>query len=343
MTAEYRQRTDLLGTQVITRSNGRRLGVVSQIWVDVDSQQVVAMSLRPSLFYGTAQEMLLTSVRQIGDVILVENEDVLEAIDTDRYNSLINCEVITETGQVLGKVRGFKFDIESGALAALTIASLGYPLIPDRVLSTYELPIEEIVSTGPDRLIVYEGTEERLNQLSVGLLEQMGIGGAPWEKDEAFQPPPIIRPENQLPAATRVPMQPPSRRTPDPDDIAETWDEDNWEREPERVELRPPAPRANQQMRREADWTEPYPEAFPDEPKPVFQDVEYAEVTESAPTDKSAPASEPETADEVLDSPAAEANADPWEPTASDAPEDYQPQAFTIPETVKQPEPEFEE
>ncbi|MBE9028370.1 PRC-barrel domain-containing protein [filamentous cyanobacterium LEGE 11480] len=362
MTAEYRQRADLLGTQVITRSNGRRLGVVSQLWVDVDSQEIVAMSLRPSLFYGSTQEMLLTSVRQIGDVILVENEDVIEEVDTERYNSLINCEVITETGEALGKVRGFKFDVDNGKLASLTIATFGYPLIPDRVLSTYELPIEEIVSSGPDRLIVYEGAEERLSQLSVGLLEQVGIGSAPWEKDNAFQPPPIVRPENQLPSATRVPMQPPAQRTPEPDDIEETWDEDNWEREPERVELRPPEQRARQQMRQEPEnWSEDYreddnryPEPFEQTPpQSDFQDVEYAEVIESAPAPTSAPApsvAEPPAEVDVEASVAAAesdestgSDADPWAPETSDPPSDYKPQAFTIPETVKQPEPEFEE
>jgi sporulation protein YlmC with PRC-barrel domain len=345
MSAEYRQRADLLGTQVITRTTGKRLGVISQLWVDVDSQEVVAMSLRPNLFYGTPQEMLLTSVRQIGDVILVENDDAIASLDTDRYNSLINCEVITETGEVLGKVRGFKFDVDTGKLASLTIATFGYPLIPDRVLSTYELPIEEIVSSGPDRLIVYEGAEERLSQLTIGLLEQVGIGGAPWEKDNAFQPPPIVRPENQLPAATRVPMQPPAQRRPDPDDIEETWDEDNWEREPERVEVRPPQQqqRPPQQMRQEPDdWTDNYesnsgyPEPFAtdraDTQNNDVQDIEYAEVIDEPIAEPPAPIVEPEAAPASNDP-------DPWSATSNDdAPKDFQPKAFTISEPVKEPE-----
>ncbi len=43
---EIRQRSDLLGTQVITRDTGKKLGVVSQLWVDIDQQEVVALSLR---------------------------------------------------------------------------------------------------------------------------------------------------------------------------------------------------------------------------------------------------------------------------------------------------------
>ena len=54
--------------------------------------------------------MYLGSIDQIGDVILVNNEDVIEDIDTQLYSNLVNWEVITESGEVLGRVRGFKFD-----------------------------------------------------------------------------------------------------------------------------------------------------------------------------------------------------------------------------------------
>jgi sporulation protein YlmC with PRC-barrel domain len=223
---EIRQRSDLLGTLVVTRDTGRKLGVISQLWVDVDQRKVVALSLRPNLLYGTPQPMMLSSIRQIGDVILVEDEDVIEDIDVEIYNSLINCEVVTETGELLGKVRGFKFDVDTGDVTALIIASLGLPLIPDQMVSTYELEIEEIVSSGPDRLIVFEGAEQRLIQLSVGVLERLGIGRAPWDRDDedAYVAP--IRTDNQLPTGLRTPISTPIReREPA---VQETWDEDNW-------------------------------------------------------------------------------------------------------------------
>jgi sporulation protein YlmC with PRC-barrel domain len=339
MAAEYRQRADLLGTQIITRNTGKRLGVVSQIWVDVDSQEIMALSMKPNLLYGMAQEMLLTSVSQIGDVILVETEDAVEDVDTNRYNSLINCEVITESGDVLGKVRGFKFDVNTGKLASLMIASLGYPLIPDRVLSTYELGIEEIVSSGPDRLIVLEGSEGRMKQVTVGFLEQVGIGKPPWEKDDMFQPPTVVRPENQLPSATRQPMQAPAMYRPDPNTIEETWDEDNWEREPERVEARPPIQRSQTQAPRyfkdeEENWTDAIErdgfqdydnQDYDNQPDEEYQDIEYTEVTEVLGVEAASPEADPPPANE-----------DPWQ--AESTPPDYEPKAFKIPEHVKQPE-----
>lgn len=288
---EIRQRSDLLGTQVITRTTGKRLGVVSQLWVDIDQQEVVALSLRPNLLYGTPQPMMLSSIRQIGDVILVEDDDVIEDIDTEIYTSLINCEVITETGELLGKVRGFKFDIDSGRLTSLTIASLGLPLIPDQVVSTYELGIDQVVSSGPDRLIVFEGSEERLVQLSVGVLERLGIGRAPWERDEDEEYIAPVRADNQLGTGLRTPISTPVRQR-EPV-IQEAWDDDNWE-QPEPRQLR-------QQQRRvepryyeneEDNWSEasgrdryePRYDKYP-EPQPYSNDEyddDYEDLEEDA-------------------------------------------------------------
>ena len=39
-------RSELMGTQVITRDTGRRLGVVGEVIVDIDRREVVAVGLR---------------------------------------------------------------------------------------------------------------------------------------------------------------------------------------------------------------------------------------------------------------------------------------------------------
>jgi sporulation protein YlmC with PRC-barrel domain len=118
-------------------------------------------------------------------VILVDSADSLsEGFNPERYTKVINCQVITEAGAQLGRVLGFSFDIETGELATLVIGAVGVPLLGEGVLSTWELSVEEIVSSGPDRIIVYEGAEEKLKQLGTGLLEKLGIGGPSWEQEE---------------------------------------------------------------------------------------------------------------------------------------------------------------
>ena len=130
--------------------------------------------------------MPLESIKQGGDVILVDSLDSLsESFSPERYGKVINCQVITESGKLLGRVLGFSFDIETGDLISLVMGAVGVPLLGEGVLSTWEIPVEEIVSSGTDRIIVYEGAEEKLKQLSSGLLEKLGVGGSSWDEREA--------------------------------------------------------------------------------------------------------------------------------------------------------------
>ena len=79
------------------------------------------------------------------------------------------------------------------------MGAVGVPLLGEGVLSTWEIPVDEIVSSGTDRIIVYEGAEEKLNQLSSGLLEKLGVGGSSWEEREANRYTASLVPvENQL-------------------------------------------------------------------------------------------------------------------------------------------------
>lgn len=236
-----RLRNEFINTQVITRNTGKKLGVVKEILVDIDQRELVALGLRDNILAlsGMPQYLYLNSICQTGDVVLVEDENVFEIVDIDAYTPLINSEVITETGEPLGRVRDFQFNLENGKVSSIIIASLGYPQIPEQLISTYELSMEEVISSGPNRLIVFEGAEERLTQLSVGLLERLGIGRPAWEKEEEdMYYPPTARPENQL--GTGIPIRTPVQvRQPV---MEKRWHEDDWE------ETRPAPP-----LRRQAE------------------------------------------------------------------------------------------
>ena len=65
------RRSDILNTQVITRDNGKRLGIISQVWVDIDQREVVALGLRYSLISisGIPRYMYLNNISQIPSMI----------------------------------------------------------------------------------------------------------------------------------------------------------------------------------------------------------------------------------------------------------------------------------
>lgn len=324
MTSEIiRPRSEILNTQVITRNSGKRIGVVKEVLVDIDRREVVALGLRDSIISlaGMPRFMLLSSIEKIGDVILVEDENVIEDIDVEAYSNLIGSEVITETGDLLGKVRGFKFNVETGALYSLIIASLGIPQIPEQMLSTYELPIDEIVSSGPNRLIVFEGAQDRLTQLSVGVMERLGIGEPPWEKnrEEEFLTP-KIRIDNQLGTGAKTPEPEPVRAPARV--VEEAWSEDEWG-EPEPVPVPEPIsePMYYEEELEEDNWNEATKgDRYNDYREPVtpYRDPEYAQEYDYH-----------------------DVEADAWADEGEQAPSPYTPPRVNIPQ--KQKAPEYEE
>jgi sporulation protein YlmC with PRC-barrel domain len=321
MTSELiRQRSDLIDTQVIAKDTGKRLGIVKEILVDIDSREVVALGLRDGFLAapgGLVKYMLISSIEKMGDVILVPSDDAIEDIDPEAYTNLINCEVVTETNEPLGKVRGFKFNCEDGQLTSIIVAAIGLPLIPDRVISTYEFKIDEVVSSGPTRLVVFEGCEERLEQLSVGFLERIGLGKAPWEDEYNSYRPPVIRPENQL--APGIPLSPPQPIVRAAPPVPQTvWEDDNWQ---EVQAAAPPPKRLQVEAPRYYDdeddnWSNSTPDRSRPENNRTYQDVNYT---------VSPPAKPVEAENLPLD------EEDMW---GEDTQSAYQPQKLNIPESL---------
>ena len=312
-----RLRNEFINTQVITRNSGKKLGVVKEVLVDVDQREIVALGLRDNILSltGMPQYFYLNSIVQTGDVVLVENEDVFELLEVDLYSPLVNSEVVTETGEPLGKVRDFQFDLGTGKVSSIIIASIGLPQIPDQLISTYELSIDEVVSSGPNRLIVFEGAEERLTQLSVGILERLGIGRPAWEQmEEDMYYPPTARPENQL--SSGIPVRTPVQvRQPEPV-MEDRWHEDDWQ------ESRPAPPR------REAA-----PLRYPEPEYDAYEVDNWGEAEVIAPVPE--PVQEYDYGyDEPVDG-------DVWDEEAEANP--YNPPRVNIPETRREKMPEYYE
>jgi sporulation protein YlmC with PRC-barrel domain len=259
---DIRLRGEFLNIQVITRNTGKKLGIVKDVLIDIDRREVVILGLKDNLlaFSGLPKYMYFSNIQQTGDVVLVEDEDVIEDIDILPYSTLINSEVITETGEPLGRVRDFQFSVEDGKVYSIIIASIGLPQIPEQLVSTYEIAMEEVVSSGPNRLILFEGAQERLRQLSVGVLERLGLGRPPWEKDnEDVYYAPTARPENQL--GTGIPLKTPvETRQPV---LEEVWED----------EAEPLPPKRTRAMRYE-DYEKPEPKNRQAYKTPAYEDVD---------------------------------------------------------------------
>ena len=103
-------RSQLAGKQVVTRTDGRILGVVDGLVADPETCKVVAVSLSrtSSALPGEEQQQIgLMSLKQISDVLLVHDERALlrEQLTMGLpYIQLVGKPVKTADGKLVGKV-----------------------------------------------------------------------------------------------------------------------------------------------------------------------------------------------------------------------------------------------
>lgn len=105
-------------------------------------------------------------------------------IDINNYHELIGYQVITEKGISLGWFRGIKLNLQDNTTFSLVIASIKLPLFLGRITSTYEVSISEIYTVSHDCLVTFDGAEKHLNQLTIGILEYLGLTQPLWQRVE---------------------------------------------------------------------------------------------------------------------------------------------------------------
>ncbi|CAL6443016.1 unnamed protein product [Bathycoccus prasinos] len=177
-------RSQLMGKEVVTRTSGasvRKCG-----WTPKTGQSK-RWRFDKNALTGGVDHVKLSALRQVGDVVLVHDENAVER-RWSSYNlsPLIGCDVITEAGAFIGRVRDYEFDPEDGSVKRLIVDAWGISAIPDDVISTYAVDVREVIDAGRERILVEDGCEQRVEQLSVSLLQRLELAGTPWEEEEAF-------------------------------------------------------------------------------------------------------------------------------------------------------------
>jgi uncharacterized protein YrrD len=123
--------SELKGTQIISLADGRELGTVDDILIDLDHHQVRGLRVKTGGLFSGHEAVLLTDVKAIGpDAVTVEDASKLNAeskfsqlADCAGRDAIINSRIITEQGTVLGTVADVDVDFESGAITSYVLAS----------------------------------------------------------------------------------------------------------------------------------------------------------------------------------------------------------------------------
>ncbi|KAJ6993139.1 hypothetical protein D5086_012713 [Populus alba] len=171
------RRSSILAKQVFSIQSALSLGFVSQIWVDTKSWVVLVVEVRPNLLSGESERFLLEDVSQVGDVVLVEDENVMDTeLKMIGLETLVGYRVVTPGQRDIGKVRGYSFNINSGAVELLELDSFGISIIPSSLVSTYALPVEDVLEVLSDTVVVHESAASHIQRLTKGFWDAQNVG-----------------------------------------------------------------------------------------------------------------------------------------------------------------------
>ncbi|XP_020968800.1 uncharacterized protein LOC107624166 isoform X2 [Arachis ipaensis] len=144
---EVIRRSNLLAKQVVSIRSALSLGFITQLWVDTTSWMVLFVEVRPNLLSGDADKFLLEDISQVGDVVLVPDERVIEnGFKMVGLETLVGYKVVTPSQRNIGKV------------------------------STYSLLVEDVLEVVSDAVVVREAAASRIQRLSKGFLGNQNVG-----------------------------------------------------------------------------------------------------------------------------------------------------------------------
>jgi sporulation protein YlmC with PRC-barrel domain len=162
MSGEARGAQELVGLQVLTIAEGKRLGTISRLLVRRQERSVDAVGIGGGAF-SQPRYLRFSQLSNIGaDAVMVASEAVLkEGLPPQEIReldgSLVGRPVVTERGQKLGEVVGFIVNTSSGRIEtyrvrpdAAGLAWLAALVKPDRM----EIHDAHVVSLGANALIV---------------------------------------------------------------------------------------------------------------------------------------------------------------------------------------------
>lgn len=171
------KRSNVIAKQVISIQSALSLGFISQLWVDTNTWIVVIVEVRPNLLSGELERFLLEDTRQVGDVVLIEDETVMDnEFKMVGLETLVGYSVVTPGRRDIGKVRGYTFNINSGAIESLELDSFGISIIPSSLVSTYELLVEDVLEVVSDTVVVHEAAASRIQRLTKGFWDGQRVG-----------------------------------------------------------------------------------------------------------------------------------------------------------------------
>lgn len=167
----------LLDMPVFSISEAESIGLVKNIIIDPAEKCLMALAVDKRGWYHDVRVIPAGKIRSIGeDVINIdEKQSAKRAVNLPRIVenmhkpcSLVGSRIITDDGQVLGRVEHFFLNREGGAISRLQVGAGG--LFAGLLSGHVSIPATYVMTIGAEAIVVQRACLEHL-QVSAGVLQ----------------------------------------------------------------------------------------------------------------------------------------------------------------------------
>ena len=166
------RQSDLLNQLVLDRTTMEALGRVDVVWMYPAAHRVLGFVCKSGTFGVQKAAFKLAQISTLGsNGLLTHNQpEATDATKVRQLESLLNCEVWTDTGNRIGKIIDYLFHLKTGTITHYLLASSGWAGIAGDL---YQLPPSQVLSLGRKRVLVTDVAAQTLAAYQSGIKQTL--------------------------------------------------------------------------------------------------------------------------------------------------------------------------
>ncbi|MGA7932923.1 MAG: PRC-barrel domain-containing protein [Kovacikia sp.] len=180
--SEVIKQSDLLNQLVLNRDTMEELGRIEILWMYIPSNRVLGFVSKSGFLGAKKLAFKLAQVSALGanGVLITAKPEETNAEKVSKLETLIHCEVWSDSGEKVGKIINYIFNLKTGEISKYLFVSSGLGGVTGEI---YELAPTQILSLGRRRVLVpdyaihsfsiyREGIKQKLTKAGEFLMEE---------------------------------------------------------------------------------------------------------------------------------------------------------------------------
>ncbi|WP_421656264.1 PRC-barrel domain-containing protein [Leptothermofonsia sp. ETS-13] len=169
---EVVKQSELVNQLVINRDNMEELGRVEVLWMYAPSHRVLGFVCKAGLLSKRKKAFKLSQVSSLGTngILTHSQPEETDAEKVSRLESVINCEIWSDSGQKVGKIIDYIFNLKTGEISKYLFISSHLDFVTGEI---YQLFPSQVLSIGRRRVLVPEYALKNLSIYREGIKQKL--------------------------------------------------------------------------------------------------------------------------------------------------------------------------